>query len=187
MIYMIADTHFGDDAIRRYEKRPFSGVEEMDDALVSNWNREVTEEDTVYVLGDFCAPGREKEFLNRLRGKKILIKGNHDVLDNASYREAGFEEVYDLPVILENFWILSHEPLYVNENMPYANLFGHVHGSPMYLTLSGQHYCLSAERVDYTPISFEKVKKSVLKIANGTKNRTNELRKAQNEQPENKK
>jgi len=62
---------------------------------------------------------------------------------------------------LETFWILSHEPLYVNENMPYANLFGHVHNSPLFKDFSKQHYCVSVERTEFAPISFEEVKRCI--------------------------
>lgn len=166
MVYLIADTHFGEDAIRRYENRPFETVREMDEALVRNWNAVVKDGDLVYVLGDFSSAGREREILERLAGRKILVKGNHDTASCREYREWGFEEAYDLPVILDGFWILSHEPLYVNENMPYANLFGHVHTSPQYRTYSTQHYCVSAERIGYAPIALEEVKD---KIRNYTK------------------
>ena len=161
MIYLIADTHFSDRGIMRYENRPFGNVEEMDETLVENWNRVVTDEDEVYVLGDFGARGREEAFLSRLRGRKYLVKGNHDTQCNAYYRKAGFAEVYDKPMILEEFWMLSHEPLYVCENMPYANLFGHIHNSPMFKDYSRHHYCVSVERIGYTPISFAEVARKV--------------------------
>ncbi len=41
--FFIADTHFGDDSIRRYENRPFDSTEQMDKALISNWNSVVTD------------------------------------------------------------------------------------------------------------------------------------------------
>ena len=49
---------------------------------------------------DFGAVGREAEFLGRLQGRKFLVKGNHDRKSNQYYRLAGFEEVYDHPVII---------------------------------------------------------------------------------------
>ena len=153
MIYFIADTHFGDERIRRYENRPFDNVQIMDRELIRRGNETVSPEDTVYVLGDW---GNLSPTL--LQGTKYLIKGNHDTLTNQAYRDMGFAEVYDMPVLLDEFWILSHEPLYVCENMPYANLFGHVHASPLYRTFSSQHYCVSAERIGYTPVSFQAVK-----------------------------
>lgn len=141
----------------RYENRPFECAETMNREIVSRWNGVVKEEDEVYVLGDFGAAGQEALVLDQLRGKKYLVKGNHDTESNQYYRDAGFAEVYDHPVIIENFWILSHEPLYVNTNMPYANLFGHVHNSPIIKTFSRQHYCVSVERIGYTPISFDEI------------------------------
>lgn len=163
-IYFIADTHFGDENILRYENRPFSNIDEMDKGLISNWNSKIKSSDTVYLLGDFGAEGCENEILKQLSGKIFLIKGNHDKYTNEYYRKAGFFEVYDVPIIVNDFWILSHEPLYVNENMPYANLFGHVHNSPLFKDYSKHHFCVSVERIDYTPISlddiFSKIKNS---------------------------
>ena len=112
----------------------------MNEKLISCWNSVVTEGDLVYVLGDFGSNGHEAFILEQLKGKKFLVKGNHDNKTNQYYRNSGFDEVYDCPIIINDFWILSHEPLYVNANMPYANLFGHVHNSPIIKTFSRQHY-----------------------------------------------
>ena len=160
-IYFIADLHFGDDNIRRYENRPFQNTGQMDEELIRRWNTAVTAKDQVYVLGDFGADGKEHEVLEKLNGIIFLVKGNHDTKSSEYYRNAGFQEVYDLPVIFSDFWILSHEPLYVNRNMPYANIFGHVHGSPVYSDYSSQHFCVSAERIDYTPILMEKIMEKI--------------------------
>lgn len=160
-MFFIADTHFGEDSIRRYENRPFGSVIEMNETLVANWNSVVSQNDEVYILGDFGASGNEKEFLSRLNGTKYLVKGNHDTESNEYYRRAGFKEVYDMPILFKNFWILSHDAIYVNTNMPYANLFGHVHNNPIIKDYSSQHFCVSAERIEYTPILFEEIAKKV--------------------------
>lgn len=159
--FFIADPHFGDDRIRKYESRPFADTDEMDSTMIARWNEAVCGEDEVYVLGDFGADGREAELLARLSGTKYLIKGNHDSRSNQYYRDAGFGEVYDHPIILEGFWILSHDPVYVCTNMPYANLFGHVHANPIFRSYSAQHFCVCAERLDYRPISFEAIRKII--------------------------
>ena len=159
--YFIADPHFGDERIRRYENRPFTDTHHMDSAMIRLWNETVTPQDQVYVLGDFGADGQEAQILSQLNGTKFLVKGNHDTASNAHYRQAGFAEVYDHPIILEGFWILSHDPLYVNTNMPYANLFGHVHANPIFQTYSSQHYCVSAERIHYKPIAFGQIKQII--------------------------
>ena len=85
-IFLIADTHFGDDNIRRYENRPFQNIDTMDSELVSRWNEVVNPDDTVYVLGDFGAVGYEKKILAQLNGHKLLVKGNHDIKSNEEYR-----------------------------------------------------------------------------------------------------
>ena len=161
-IFFIADTHFGDERIRLYENRPFAHCQEMDQTMIANWNAVVSEEDQVYVLGDFGAEGVEREVLSRLKGTKFLVKGNHDTKTNAQYREYGFAEVYDHPVIIEGFWILSHDALYVNTNMPYANLFGHVHNSPIIKDYSKQHFCVCVERIGYAPIEFSQIQKAII-------------------------
>lgn len=157
MVYFTADTHFSDENIILYENRPFENAVKMDKELILKWNGIVSNNDTVYILGDFGAQGSESLLLSQLKGEKYLVKGNHDSNTNAYYREAGFKEVYDFPIITRGFWILSHEPLYVNENMPYANIFGHVHNSPLYKTYSRHHYCVSVERTNYAPISFDEI------------------------------
>ena len=159
MLFFIADTHFGDSDLRRYENRPFQTTEAMDLEIISRWNAVVKENDVVYHLGDFGAEGYESKVLSELKGVKYLVKGNHDGKSNNEYRLFGFEEVYDHPILLEKFWLLSHEPLYVNANMPYANLFGHVHNNPIFKDFSPQHYCVSVERIGYAPICFEEIKK----------------------------
>ena len=56
--HFTADTHFNHANIIRYCRRPFGSVREMNEALVSNWNRVVAEDDVVYHLGDFGFGGR---------------------------------------------------------------------------------------------------------------------------------
>lgn len=159
-IFFIADLHFGDERIIRYEGRPFASAGEMDRQLVLNWNRTVAREDTVFVLGDFSCyeAEQDRELLKELSGRKILIMGNHDRHRSAGeWRSLGFAECVEWPVVYREFYILSHEPVYLNANMPYANLYGHVHNNPSYRDVSGQSFCVSAERIDYTPLDFEEI------------------------------
>lgn len=139
----------------------------MDVSLIKKWNSVVSNDDEVYVLGDFGADKKEADVLSKLNGKKYLIKGNHDVHSNEYYRNAGFAEVYDMPVLYKGFWILSHDAIYVNSNMPYANLFGHVHNNPIIKDYSSQHFCVSVERINYTPVSFDEIVQKVKEASNG--------------------
>lgn len=130
-VYFIADTHFGHANIIKYEGRPFANVSEMDKMLIQNWNTVVSESDEIFVLGDFSFYNKEKtkKILQQLHGKKTLIMGNHDTQSLEYYLECGFQDVNKYPIILDEFWILSHEPLYINDCMPYANIYGHVHAN----------------------------------------------------------
>ena len=160
-VFFTADPHFGHTNIIRYENRPFASAEEMDQELIRRWNETVSPEDTVYLLGDFSFYGKEKstEILSALQGHIRLVMGNHDTRSTQWYRDCGFEEVYDCPILFESFWLLSHEPLYLNSNMPYGNLFGHVHGNPAYDDASSHSFCDCVDRTDYLHISFEDVKR----------------------------
>lgn len=166
--FVVADTHFGDrGGILRYEERPFADVEEMDRVLCENWNRAVGAGDTVYHLGDF-AGGADRErasaLLAGLNGRKILVMGNHDQWMTArEWMEAGFEEAYPLPVVLDGFYLLSHEPLYVTMAAPYANLFGHVHRNPAYRDCSARSFCACVERIGYKPVLFDTIKERILR------------------------
>lgn len=159
--FFVADPHFGHKAVISYENRPYDNVEEMDEALIANWNRVVAKTDRVYLLGDLSFYDNEKtgEIVHRLAGNKYLLLGNHDKRNVHTYYDMGFHRVYDCPILLDEFWMLSHAPLYTNTNMPYANIYGHVHGNKQYTDYSKQSFCVSVERIDYTPIEFEAIKR----------------------------
>ena len=101
MNYYIADTHFGHDNIRRLSNRPFNSVEEMDKAIIDNWNRKVTDDDDVYILGDFSYKSEDPiEYLKKLNGRKHLIVGNHDnkLLKNPNCKKY-FVEIVDMKMV----------------------------------------------------------------------------------------
>lgn len=134
MIYFTADLHFGHANVIRFDDRPFKSVEEMDEALIERWNNKVTDEDTVYVLGDISWYNDEKtcSILDRLRGRKILIQGNHDRV-HGKMRNF-FDEIcsYKEIVIGENTHVvLCHYPIVFFNRHHYGAymLYGHVHNS----------------------------------------------------------
>ena len=79
MYYYISDTHFGHKNILKLCQRPFETLEDMNEAMIRNWNQRVTGNDTVFILGDFFNKCADPEpILKQLKGKKRLIIGNHD-------------------------------------------------------------------------------------------------------------
>ena len=161
----IADTHFYDENILKMEpERQGYSLEQMHNIMIKNWNDTVTEDDDVYVVGDFISTNDEikiQTIVNALKGKIHLIVGNHDHINKEYLKEHTKVDVIDYTIILDDFWIVSHEPMYVTMASPYANIFGHVHGNPMYKTVSPRSYCVSAERIGFKPILFEKIKKEI--------------------------
>ena len=79
MYYYIADPHFGHENILKLCDRPYATIEEMNEAMIQQWNQRVTGNDTVFILGDlFFRCADPEAVLTRLKGKKRLIIGNHD-------------------------------------------------------------------------------------------------------------
>ena len=80
MIYFTSDLHLGHANVIRHCNRPFFSAEEMDEILIRNWNSRVTNNDTIYILGDLMFRNQKlpEEYLRQLKGKKHLIIGNHD-------------------------------------------------------------------------------------------------------------
>lgn len=149
MIRYISDQHFGHRNIIRYDNRPFNSVEEMDEAMVSLWNDEVSEKDTTYILGDVvwqsCYETWER-ILKALKGKKIIVKGNHD--ESSTLRKLannGIIEDWEQQIVVKDDGrkvVLNHTPMpfFTNQHHDgWYHLYGHVHESFDYkITLSYQ-------------------------------------------------
>lgn len=128
MIFYTADLHF------HYKPflpgRPFASVEEMDEAIIRLWNETVTDEDTIYVVGDVgynggYVPG---DALGRLQGRKHLIRGNHDTgFENAPKLFDYFETVTDFNEIDdgETHILLCHYPILYRKRG--YMIHGHLH------------------------------------------------------------
>ena len=135
MNYYIADTHFGHDNIRRLSNRPFNTIEEMDKTIIDNWNRRVTDNDDVYILGDFSYKSEDPIlYLRQLRGRKHLIVGNHDgkLLKNPACKDY-LVEIADMKMVNDNGTqiVCCHYPL-VEWNGYYRNVlhfYGHIHNN----------------------------------------------------------
>ena len=171
-IWILSDSHFFHGNIIKYCNRPWNSgkdsdgniivtqkdIEEMNEEMIMRWNSVVPNDGIVYHLGDFALGDRNKikEILPRLNGKINLIMGNHDTKSVDFYYECGFNRVYDHPILLKDFFILSHEPIsFLNKNSCFGNIYGHVHDSDVYKTFSPNSCCVCVERHDYKPISLK--------------------------------
>ena len=158
--YYISDTHFGHLGVCQFlnsdgsKLRPFDTPEEMDKHMIDKWNSIVNEKDTVYHLGDVVINRRCLPILNKLNGRKILVKGNHDIFRLRDYAKY-FEDIR--AYIVKDKYILSHVPIHPDSKARFkGNIHGHLHsrslGDPFYLNIS-------VEKINYKPISWEEILK----------------------------
>lgn len=165
MAYLFtADTHFGQERTLKLSKRPFDSVTEMDRALVNNWNRTVSKNDTVFVLGDFG----QFHYTKFLNGNIYLIQGNYSRPVSNDELNTYFDKVYASDIVtipIERNGIvfnvsMTHEPMnYVKANRTYIdrvniNLFGHIHKLGLVKPFGVN---VGADCHNFTPIDLETV------------------------------
>ena len=134
MIYFTSDTHFHHAKVIDYCNRPFANVDEMNEALIKNWNDRVKRWDIVYHLGDFCFGNKQKikEVLDRLNGNIFLIEGNHDrnLSTEIKQRFGWIKPYYELKHEGQHL-VLCHYPFasWNGSHHGWIHLHGHSHGS----------------------------------------------------------
>jgi calcineurin-like phosphoesterase family protein len=175
-VWFSADFHLGHLKVLEYSHRPFSSIDEMDEAIISNTNKVVKPGDTLFILGDFAFyrdQSRTRNAIRRLIGNKVLIKGNHDDYLKPETL-AMFGSVHDYLEIRvpdssverggKRLITLLHYPMKVWRSSHHGSfhLFGHSHSSMPYDPHS-LSFDVGVDCWDYTPISFEKVKEEMSK------------------------
>lgn len=131
--FYIADWHYDHKNVIHFDNRPFSSIKEMNKELIERWNKVVFAGDIVYILGDmfWCKVSEAIEVLDKLNGKKVLIRGNHDSHDHRFIEK--FDMVYDYleTVDSDRRVVLCHYPIPCFKNHFYGwyHLYGHVHNS----------------------------------------------------------
>ena len=179
-IFLIADLHFGDsDMINLIKEdghpiRPFKSIEEHDATLIENWNKVVTHpSDKVYVLGDVAQKRKDIENFGKLNGKKILIKGNHDIYEMKEYAKY-FKDIRATHR-LDSGILMSHIPVHPGTfgKAHKVNVHGHIHDRRVMTEITRdlipkypentiyvpdpRYFCVSCEHINYTPIELNSV------------------------------
>jgi calcineurin-like phosphoesterase family protein len=151
--------------------RPWDNIEEMDEALVENWNRVVRPKDKVLHLGDVVINRRALPICWRLNGTKILVKGNHDVFRLEEYTPY-FKDILGAKQF--DSYILTHIPVHPSQMGRFkGNIHGHLHSERVRQEVTdcswyGKHMkddlrytCVSVEQIDYTPVAWDELKKRI--------------------------
>lgn len=157
MEIVTSDLHIGHANIIRFCNRPFEDLNDMHESIMQKYDSMPDTADTViWNLGDvwFGKNLRNASFdvlredVKRMRGKHRrlkLILGNHDFqilkyMPVASkgfnsvkffFEAVGFDDVYDHPILVDNRFILSHEPVPLSINSNLRNIHGHTHDKPV--------------------------------------------------------
>ena len=157
--FFVADPHFGHEGMCRFLRddgtklRPWETAAEMDEAIVERWNSVVRQHDKVYCLGDIVMRKQNLPILDRLNGKKNLIRGNHDIFKLEEYSKY-FYDIQACRVLSD--MILTHIPIHKESMGRYqTNVHGHLH----YRQIDDpDYYCVSMEHTEYTPIDLDELR-----------------------------
>lgn len=174
-IFFTSDLHFFHNKIFIYSPRGYESVEEMNETQIRKWNSVVSEDDIVYVLGDFfmgtitgVEMARVDEYLSRLNGHIKLIIGNHDTPAKLSfYKGRGIECVYaGIITYNKHKYYLSHYPtltatLTSDPEKSVRCLHGHTHSQAKFYEDRPYMYNVAVDAHDGYPVSIEQIDKDI--------------------------
>ena len=166
-IFFTADPHYDDTNILGFAGRNFENVENMNKAMLSNCMC-INHNDTLIVIGDFCTRGSEylnlyRKLLSKIRGRKILVLGNHDKLNPFQYIEVGFYSVHThLEMTIDGIeMFIIHDPSHSCMDRSKLFLCGHVHD---WIKIRKNCINMCVENWNYSPIQWEEIKKIYLRM-----------------------
>lgn len=152
--WIVSDTHFGHENVKKYCGRP----DDFETITFNNLNK-IPEKETLIHLGD-VAFGNMKEmhekYIKPLKCRKILILGNHDRKGKQWFLNNGWDEVFEsgeLELVLEGGKrvLFSHSKLPEEKTINFSyNIFGHSHEKAIELT--DKQIVYSLEKEGYSPI-----------------------------------
>lgn len=131
-----------------------------DEELIRRWNSTVKhDDDLVFILGDlsFRNSKETNEIVKRLRGRKILILGNHDnICIGKDFDQSLFEEIVDYKEITVNNkkYILFHFPISSWKQKEYGSthLYGHIHSNSHIIKKIKNSYNVGVDVNNFKPV-----------------------------------
>jgi calcineurin-like phosphoesterase family protein len=173
--WFTSDEHYGHRNIIAYSGRPFAHVHDMQEGLIARHNARVQHGDLVIHVGDFAMDARlVPAVLPRLRGRHVLVSGNHDRChpcrkgwekSRRDYLLWGFESVVENLVV--DGMLVHHMPYrgdsgekerfaqYRPKDEGKILLHGHVHEK---WRRRGRMVNVGVDKWNWAPVSLEEVK-----------------------------
>jgi len=166
--WLYADPHFYHDNICRFTNydgskvRPWDDANEMTEDLIKMYNEVVDDGDRVYILGDVAfSTSKMRSSVSRLKGRKVLVKGNHDPDGKKEMYNELFDDVR--ACVVKKGFILTHIPIHPQSLSRWVvNIHGHLHSNSIMLDgtpgiRDDRYDCVSVEQTDFKPILLDVV------------------------------
>ena len=138
----------------------------MDEAMVERWNSVVKDKDSVYHLGDVAIPRSGLANLAKCNGRKILIRGNHDILKLKDYAEY-FEDIrgamfHHAGNRLPGGLIFTHIPVHPDNLRGHylGCVHGHLHCHQVFNKenqVDTRYFNACVERNNFTPVPLDQI------------------------------
>lgn len=175
--FVISDHHFYHENIIEDCERPFSSVDEMNTEMRDRWRNVVSEDDVVYYGGDVAMADGETaiDVIESLPGSVLYILGNHD--EDIDPEDAPFPVVEHAILQHDGYrFFYTHRPENVPDEWTEWVLHGHHHNNfPIehpFIHYDKHQVHVSAELIEYTPISLASITSILDELSNGDKVRT---------------
>ena len=168
-IYITSDLHFCHDRAFVYEPRGFPNIDEMNQAIVDNWNSIVQPDDIVYVLGDIMLNDNEQglKLLKSLKGEIHIVLGNHDT----ATREALYKDCQNVAEVAlaaklkyrGYHFFMTHYPCLTGnlekESLKQCtcNLYGHTHQTTNFYQDIPFMYNVAMDAHNCTPVHIDQI------------------------------
>lgn len=174
-IYFSSDNHFNHNQPFLFGPRGFETIEEMNEAIINNFNSVVDNDDDLYLLGDIIMGELEPgiEWVKKLNGRIHIICGNHDTTNRIeAYKNLpNVVEICEVGTIIKyRKWTfyLTHFPLLVNnfeEKRKLWNLHGHTHSQDKFQFARNCAYNVACDAHNCKPIAIEDVINDIKEFA----------------------
>ncbi len=173
--WLYSDPHFYHSNIVKFTNydgsplRPWDDAVQMTEDMIEYYNELVSDEDRVYILGDVAFTATNmRNSVGRLKGRKVLVKGNHDPDKHREMYMELFDDVRSY--VIKKGFIMSHIPIHPQSLSRWQlNIHGHLHansvqntdehwiGEELKTTTDPRYRCVCVEQTNFRPILLDTV------------------------------